>query len=183
MAGLAAGTLIGTAGRAQTTWGYLPTNAFPSLVFSNPVCITSPPGETNRLFVVEKHGRIVAITNLANPTRTIFMDLSSRVSVVNTSESADLNNEEGMLSMVFDPGYATNRYFYVFYMGPATNGTSGLHDILSRFQTSATDPDQGDANSETRLIVAIRPRQQSQRRRHAFRAGWLSLRFSRRRRR
>ena len=132
------------AARAQTTWGYVPTNAFPSLVFSNPVCITSPPGETNRLFVVEKHGRIVAITNLAIPTRTIFMDLSSRVSVVNASESADLNNEEGMLSMTFDPGYATNRYFYVFYMGPATNGTSGLHDILSRFQITSAN-----ANSAT----------------------------------
>ena len=145
--------VAGAAASAQTAWGYVPTNAFPSLVFSNPVCVTSPPGETNRLFVVEKHGRIVAITNLANPARTIFMDLSSRVSVVNASESSDLNNEEGMLSMAFDPGYATNRYFYVFYMGQATNGTSGLHDILSRFQTMADNPNQGDTNSEIRLIV------------------------------
>ena len=143
----------GSAVRAQTAWGYVPTNAFPSLVFSNPVCLTSPPGETNRLFVVEKHGRIVAITNLANPTRTIFMDLSSQVSVVNTSESGDLNNEEGMLSMTFDPGYATNRYFFVFYMGQATNGTSDTHDILSRFQTSAGNLNQGDTNSEIRLIA------------------------------
>src|SRR5580698_7964027 len=88
--------------RALTTWGYVPTNAFPSLIFSNPICITSPPGETNRLFVVEKHGRIVVITNLLAPTRSIFMDISSRVSVANTSESADLNSEQGMLSMVFD---------------------------------------------------------------------------------
>ena len=63
---------VGGMARAATTWGYVPTNAFPSLVFSNPVCITSPPGETNRLFIVEKHGRIVAITNLANPTRDHF---------------------------------------------------------------------------------------------------------------
>lgn len=139
--------------RALTTWGYIPTNAFPALVFSNPVCITSPPGETNRLFIVEKHGRIIAITNLMNPTRTIFMDISSRVSVVNTSESGDVNNEEGMLSMVFDPGYATNRYFYVFYMGQATNGTSGLHDILSRFQISVGNTNQGDPTSETQLIL------------------------------
>jgi glucose/arabinose dehydrogenase len=81
------------------------------------------------------------------------MDISSRVSVVNSSESGDLNNEEGMLSMVFDPGYATNGCFYVFYMGQATNGTSGLHDILSRFQVTSTNANQGDTNSETRLIV------------------------------
>jgi glucose/arabinose dehydrogenase len=138
---------------AQTVWTYQPTNAFPSLTFSNPVCIASPPGETNRLFIVEKHGRIVVITNLLNPTRAIFMDISSRVSMVSSSESGDLNNEEGMLSMVFDPGFATNHYFYVFYMGPATNGTSGVHDILSRFQISALNTNQGDPNSETHLIV------------------------------
>ena len=144
---------MGLSARALTTWGYVPTNAFPGLLFSNPVCIASPPGETNRLFIVEKHGRIVVITNLVAPTRSIFMDLSSRVSVVNTSESGDLNNEEGMLSMTFDPGYATNRYFYVFYMGQATNGTSGLHDILSRFQTLSSNTNQGDTTSETQLIV------------------------------
>src|SRR5262249_14656254 len=54
--------------RADTTWGYIASNAFPTLVFSNPVSITSPPGETNRLFILEKHGRIIVITNLAAPT-------------------------------------------------------------------------------------------------------------------
>jgi glucose/arabinose dehydrogenase len=93
------------------------------------------------------------ITNLLAPTRTIFMDISSRVSVVSSSESGDVNNEEGMPSMVFDPGYATNHYFYVFYMGQATNGTSGLHDILSRFQTSSGNTNQGDTTSETKLIA------------------------------
>jgi len=143
----------GPPANAQTVWGYAPSNAFPSLVFSNPVCITFPPGETNRLFVVEKHGRIIVITNLANPTRTVFMGISGRVSVVNNSESGDLNSEEGMLSMAFHPGYATNGYFYVFYMGQATNRTSGLHDILSRFQVSSTNANQGDTNSETQFIV------------------------------
>ncbi len=87
------------------------------------------------------------------PTRSIFMDISSRVSVVNTSDSADLNSEEGMLSMAFDPGYLTNRYFYVFYMGQATNGTSGLHDILSRFQILSGNTNQGDTTSETKFIL------------------------------
>jgi len=138
---------------AATTWGYVPTNAFPGLMFSNPTCITSPPGETDRLFIVEKHGRIIVITNLAAPTRTVFMDISGRLSVVNSSESGDLNNEEGLLGMAFNPGYATNRLFYVFYTGPATNNTSGLHDILSCFQTSSTNANAGDTNSETRLVA------------------------------
>ncbi|HXC34668.1 MAG TPA: PQQ-dependent sugar dehydrogenase [Candidatus Acidoferrales bacterium] len=138
---------------AQTLWTYYPTNAFPGLIFSNPICITSPPGESNRLFVLEKHGRIIVITNLMNPTRTIFMNISSRVGVDNSSESADVTGEEGLLGMAFHPGYATNGYFYVFYTGLATNGTSGLHDILSRFQISSTNANQGNSNSETHLIV------------------------------
>jgi glucose/arabinose dehydrogenase len=138
--------------RAETTWGYISSNAFPSLVFSNPVCITSPPGETNRLFVVEKHGRIVVITNLLAPTRTIFMDISSRVSVVNSSESGDINGEEGLLGLAFHPDYASNRLFYVFYTGQATNGTTGLHDILSRFETTSTNANVADTNSEIRYI-------------------------------
>jgi glucose/arabinose dehydrogenase len=139
--------------RAQGVWTYQPTNAFPGLIFSNPVCIASPPGETNRLFIVEKHGRIIVITNLMDPTRSIFMDISSRVSVDNSSESADVSGEEGLLGMAFHPGYMTNGYFYVYYTGQATNGTSGLHDILSRFQISSSNTNQGNPNSETQLIV------------------------------
>ena len=51
--------------------GYSTTNAFGTLTFSNPVAIVAPPGETNRLFVVEQGGRIAVITNLANPTRSV----------------------------------------------------------------------------------------------------------------
>jgi glucose/arabinose dehydrogenase len=145
----------GLTANAQTAWGYVPTNAFPSLIFSNPVCIASPPGETNRLFIVEKHGRIIVITNLSAPTRTIFMNITNRVSVDNASESGDVSGEEGLLGLAFHPGYATNRFFYVFYTGPATNGSSGmqLHDILSRFQTTSTNANVADTNSEVRLII------------------------------
>jgi glucose/arabinose dehydrogenase len=139
--------------RAQGVWTYEPTNAFPGLVFSNPVCITSAPGETNRLFIVEKHGRIIVITNLMNPTRSIFMDISGRVSVDTNNEAADVTGEEGVLGMAFHPGYRTNGYFYVYYTGQATNDTTGLHDILSRFQISSSNTNQGNTNSETQLIL------------------------------
>jgi putative protease len=35
------------------------------------VVITAPPGETNRLFIVEQDGRVAVITNLLTPTRTV----------------------------------------------------------------------------------------------------------------
>jgi len=154
---VAAAFITGISASAQTVWGYVPTNAFSSLVFSNPTCITAPPGETNRLFILEKHGRIIVITNLAAPTRTVFMDISSRVSVEAASESVDLNGEEGLLGLAFHPGYATNRLFYVFYTG--NNGQFGaeLYDVLSCFQTTATNANVADTNSEIRFIAQPDP--------------------------
>lgn len=40
-------------------YGYSLSNAFPTVSLSQPVCITSPPGETNRLFILERPGAIV----------------------------------------------------------------------------------------------------------------------------
>src|SRR5262245_10978741 len=84
-------------------FGYTLSNAFPGLSFSGPVCITPSPCETNRLFILERSGNIVVITNLANPTRTVFMSLT----VMSDSES-------GLIGLAFHPGYATNGYFFVF---------------------------------------------------------------------
>ena len=58
-------------------FGYTLSNAFPGLSLTEPVGIVSPPGETNRLFILEKGGNIVVITNLANPNRTVFMSLAA----------------------------------------------------------------------------------------------------------
>jgi glucose/arabinose dehydrogenase/mono/diheme cytochrome c family protein len=133
-------------------FGYTHEEAFPGLTFTNAVALAVPPGETNRLFVVEKQGRIVVLTNLAAPVRTVFLDLSARVST-----SLSVSDERGLLGLAFHPGYATNRYFFVFYTGPATTpvpgGTNALHNILSRFQTRADDPNRADPASELRLIV------------------------------
>src|SRR5713101_6785788 len=87
-------------------YGYSTTNALGNMTFTAPVAIVSAPGDTNRLFVVEQPGRIVVITNLASPTRTVFMDISSRV---------HYGGEEGLLGLAFHPGYLTNRYFFVDY--------------------------------------------------------------------
>jgi glucose/arabinose dehydrogenase len=133
--------------------GYATSNAFPGVSFTNPVAVVSPPGETNRLFIVEKKGRIVVITNLAAPTRTIFMDISSSSTVISSSDTS-IGSEEGLLGLAFHPGYATNRYFYVFYTGTKTTvpGT-GRHDVLSRFEISPADTNQGLPGSEAPFII------------------------------
>jgi uncharacterized repeat protein (TIGR03806 family) len=130
---------------APPTFGFAYTNAFPSIGFTNPVCIVTPPGETNRLFVVEKGGRIVVITNLAAPTRTIFMNISPLV--LNGGDTA-WSDERGMLGLDFHPGFATNRLFYVFYTGTTNSSAgTGMHDILASFQASAVTPNAGDSST------------------------------------
>ena len=127
------------------------TNAFPGLAFTNPVCLASPPGETNRLFILEKRGRVIIITNLAAPSRTIFMDITNEVT---SAADTNIGGEEGLLGLAFHPGYATNGYFYLFFTGPASTAAgSGRHDILARFKVSASNPNQGDSTSEVRFIL------------------------------
>lgn len=90
--------------------------------FDRPVGLAFPPGVTNQWFILEKLGRISVVTNLAQPTRTVFLDVAGRT----YSEG-----ESGLLGLAFHPGYATNRYFYVYYT-PRVQGE--VHDRLSRFE-------------------------------------------------
>src|ERR1051325_2398220 len=86
--------------------GYSLKDSYGDLNFSRPVTITSPPGESNRLFVVERAGRIIAITNLSVPTKTVFLDL--------TAQTSSFYVETGMFGLAFHPGFATNGFFYVY---------------------------------------------------------------------
>jgi glucose/arabinose dehydrogenase len=70
-----------------------------------PVGISSTPSEPGRLYVVEQPGRVRVLEDgklLADP----FLDISSEVVS---------GGEQGLLSLAFDPGYASNRLFYVDY--------------------------------------------------------------------
>ncbi|HZO84323.1 MAG TPA: PQQ-dependent sugar dehydrogenase, partial [Verrucomicrobiae bacterium] len=127
------------------TFGVAISNAFPGIVFTNPICIATAPGETNRLFILERAGRVTVITNLAVPTRHQFMDISSRVIT---------GGEEGLLGIAFHPNYSDNRYFYLFYsLTTTTAAGTGRHQRISRFETSPTNPNTGVPASEVPLIT------------------------------
>ncbi len=130
-------------------YGYSASDAFGDLTFTNPVAIVSAPGETNRLFIVEQGGYVAVITNLMSPTRTDFLDISSEIL------GGSPPGESGLLGIAFHPGYATNGFFYLYYVGYAvTPGQEDqAHDILSRFQVSSTNDNLALAETEVRLIV------------------------------
>jgi uncharacterized repeat protein (TIGR03806 family) len=129
-------------------YGYVLTNAFGNLSFVNPTAIVSPPGETNRVFVVEQAGRVAVITNLTAPTRTVFLDVTTRVLGGSGGE------EPGLLGMAFHPGYATNGFFFLYFTASTTTTAgSGRHEMLSRFQVSGNDPNAALAASEVTLLT------------------------------
>jgi len=92
-----------------------------SLVFSFPVLLTAPPGDTTRLFIVEKGGLIKVINKATNALIGTFLDIHTLVST---------GQEQGLLGLAFDPLYATNRRFYVSYTD--INGDS----VIARYLVS-----------------------------------------------
>jgi glucose/arabinose dehydrogenase len=125
--------------------GYKLVDAFGELSFFTPVCIVSPPGESNRVFIVEKAGEIYVINDLANPTKTLFLDLTSKV-----TEAGD----GGVLGMAFHPGYLTNRFFFVYYtLDMRSSQGDGHHLRLSRFEISPNNPNETVPRSEVPYIT------------------------------
>lgn len=116
--------------------------------FILPLYVVAPPGDTSRIFVVQKTGEIL-IVNLPSGTvnPTPFLDIHARV------ESS--GNEQGLLGLAFDPNYATNGRFYVDYTAPGGAFNHGISHI-SRFNITA-NPDVADPNSEIVMLAFDQP--------------------------
>ena len=130
--------LVLSAGAARAQ--YVLERAFPSLTFSAPTDIRPANDGTNRMFVLEKNGyiRVFSADYYATQTR-LFLDISYKVRTA---------GEAGLLGIAFDPKYAANGTFYIFYVTKYPS-----HAIVSRMHVSA-DPDVADPNSEQILIDA-----------------------------
>jgi glucose/arabinose dehydrogenase len=72
---------------------------------SEPVHVTAPRNEKNNVYVVEKPGRIRVIVRGQLRARP-FLNITRLVTN---------GGEQGLLSVAFNPRYATNRRFYVYY--------------------------------------------------------------------
>ncbi len=132
------------AASADAFVGYTIVPAFSNLTFYSPVALASPPGETNRLFILEKNGRVTVITNLAAPNRTVFMALTNKL---------DTSSECGLVGLAFHPNYAVNGYFYLFFTPTNSGGTR--FDRVSRFQTDPTNPNAGLPGSEQIILSQL----------------------------
>lgn len=114
-----------------------------STSLSSPVFMTAPPAPPNdptRLYIVQQDGliRIFDVVGGALLT-TPFLNISSLLST---------GGERGLLGMAFDPGYATNSQFYVYY----TNTDGNV--VIARYVRS--NPDVANPASAVILLTIIR---------------------------
>lgn len=109
--------------------------------FDSPVYVAHAPGARKLLFVVEQPGTVQVLRKgrrLARP----FLDLSDEVTY---------GGEQGLLGIAFDPGYAKNRRFYVYYVDLAGNiRVDGLRRKLH-------SPTRADAGSRHKVIGIPHP--------------------------
>jgi glucose/arabinose dehydrogenase len=83
--------------------------------FSQPVYVTSPPGATRTLVVVERYGRIRLVVR-GHVKRRLLADLRSRVRIDNPDEEVD---QRGLFSVAFPRDYRRSGRFYVQYVDRA----------------------------------------------------------------
>ena len=103
------------------------TQINPGFALSFPLFLTAPPGDTARLFVVEKGGTIRIVDRATNNLLPDpFLAITSLVTT---------GSEQGLLGLAFDPDYANNGRFYVSYTDKAGNS------VIARYLVSSPASD------------------------------------------
>lgn len=111
--------------------------------FRRPLYLTAAPGDTaDRLFVVEQDGTIVTVHNGRRPAPP-FLDIRDRVNA--------RANEQGLLSVAFDPDFAANSTFYVYYTD--SRGAT----VVARYRLAPNNPAVADPGSEEIILRVEQP--------------------------
>lgn len=119
-------------GAATLTAGFSETRTAAGLASPTAMAI-APDG---RIFVAEKGGTLRVVKNgalLAAPFLTV---------------SVDTQVERGLLGVAFDPDFNANHYVYVYY----TTASAPIHNRVSRFTASASNPDVAQAGTELPIL-------------------------------
>ena len=119
-----------------------------------PVFVTSADGEPDRLFVVEKVGRVrLIVDGVVDPTPVL--DISGRI----TSDGS-----RGLLGMALAPDFASTGRFYVNYT--VRDASDQLRSFISSFVWDGVNP--APDSSEQNLLTIDQPRTDHN-------GGWLAF--------
>jgi len=112
---------------------------------ARPVLVCAPPGDSDRLFIVEQRsgstGRI----------RIYDLTTNSLLSTPFLSVSVSTSSEQGLLGMAFHPDYATNRQFFINYTN--SSGTT----VVARYEASSTNPNVAVPSSAETVLTISQP--------------------------
>jgi glucose/arabinose dehydrogenase len=131
---------------------------FPKLQDDHPVWMSQAPDDSQRFFIVYRAGKILIVkTNSDGGDAKEFLNIEDR------QPQATKENECGLMSIAFHPGFKTNGLFYVYYnqRNPADQHTQPqnypIRSVISEFKVSADDPDKADTNTERILLQVPQP--------------------------
>lgn len=124
--------LVSLACAATVPAGFTETSITSSL--SSPTAMAFAPD--GRAFIAEQGGRLRVVKNGALLTQPFL------------TVSVNASGERGLLGIAFDRQFATNGYIYIYY----TTSSSPIHNRVSRFTASSSNPDVVAAGTETILL-------------------------------
>jgi glucose/arabinose dehydrogenase len=105
--------------------------------FVDPVHVAGAPGDYERLYVVERQGRVQV---LRGGRKTLFADLTGPVMV---------GGEEGLLSVAFPPDFQRTRLLYVYFTN--RDGDNEIDELR------AASPDRADPGYRRRVLLLRHP--------------------------
>jgi glucose/arabinose dehydrogenase len=126
----------------STVWAATPlTTQRVATGLSSPLAVVAPPGDTERVFIVEQNSATIKIMDVSTGVinATPFL-------VVSDVRSSGF--EQGLLGLAFHPNYASNRQFFVNY----TSNSLGGDTVIARYTVSA-DPDIANNDKDVILII------------------------------
>ena len=129
---------------------------FPDLKGERPVWMSEAPDGSGRFFVVYQAGQILVVKKGSDGSDAKeFLNIEDR--------HPYFENEDGLLSIAFHPGFKTNGLFYIYYNQKNSPDQHSrplnypYRSVISEFKVSAAAPDKADLNSERILFEVQQP--------------------------
>jgi len=109
---------------------------------SSPLYVTNAHNGSNRLFIVERPGRIEVLQPGAT-SPTVFLDITSKVLS---------GGERGLLGLAFHPNFPTNRRFFVHYTQQSADPSLNGAIVIASYQVSS-NPNIADTTETVLLVI------------------------------
>jgi len=146
----AAGSLLGLAGANPAAMAQQLATQLIATGLTRPIFVASPPGDPNRLFVVEQRsgstGRIKVIdlnTNVVSGT--LYLSITGLA----------IDSEQGLLGLAFHPNFMQNGYFFVNYTRSPQANVSAGSTIVARYRALAGNPLATTADPAGTILLTI----------------------------